>query len=154
MRGAVGWLAGLIRRAVAPRGPLDRPGLGRAGERAAARFLRRAGYRILARNVRLRFGEADLVCRAPDRRTIVVVEVKTRIPAPGGSPPPEASVHARKRRTLRGIARALARLNRWPERGLRVDVVAVEWPADGRGRPTIRHHIGAVTRGRTKAQET
>ena len=50
--------------------------LGRRGERIAAARLRREGYRILARNVRNRFGEIDLVAEAPDRRTVVVVEVK------------------------------------------------------------------------------
>lgn len=121
--------------------------LGRAGERAAARLLRRAGYRILGRNVRVRIGEADIVCVAPDRRTIVVVEVKTRRTA-AASPgttwlPPEASVHRRKRAKLISVTRYLARANGWTSRPLRIDVIGVEWPP--RGRPVLRHHIGAVT---------
>jgi len=118
--------------------------LGRAGERAAARMLRRAGYRVIGRNVRCRAGEADIVCIAPDRRTVVVVEVKTRR-ATGGGPPPEANVHARKRAKLLAVTRYLARANRWEGRPVRIDVVAVEWPAEGaRGRPVLRHHVGAV----------
>src|SRR2546427_11024885 len=50
--------------------------LGRAAEEAAARLLERSGLRIVARNVRLRHGEIDLVCR--DREVRVFVEVKCR----------------------------------------------------------------------------
>ena len=49
---------------------------GLAGERAAEAELVRRGLRVIARNVRTRFGEIDLVCR--DRSGYVFVEVKTR----------------------------------------------------------------------------
>jgi putative endonuclease len=124
--------------------------LGRAGERAAARLLRRAGYCILGRNVRVRIGEADIVCLAPDRRTIVLVEVKTRRApeATSGATwlPPEASVHRRKQAKLISVLRYLARANGWTSRPLRIDVIGVEWPA--RGKPVLRHHVGAVTSAR------
>lgn len=127
--------------------------LGPAGERAAARMLKRSGYRVLARNVRVRGGEADLVCLAPNRQTIVLVEVKTRRRGASGSAisnrmPPEASVHARKRANLARIARTLVRLNGWQGRPLRIDIVAVEWPAERGARPVLRHHVGAVPVGR------
>jgi putative endonuclease len=126
----------------------DDKSLGRAGERAAARFLRRARYRVIGRNVRMPVGEADLLCIAPDRRTIVVVEVKTRLRGShrsvlGELVPPEASVHGAKRRKLHAVARAIVNANHWRDRPCRIDVVAVEWPAAG-GRPTIRHSPGAV----------
>ena len=41
----------------------DHVTLGRAAEDAAARLLERSGLRVVARNVRLRPGEIDLVCR-------------------------------------------------------------------------------------------
>jgi putative endonuclease len=50
--------------------------LGRRGERRAAWFYRLRGYRIVARNVRSRDGEIDLVVRRG--RTLVIAEVKTR----------------------------------------------------------------------------
>jgi putative endonuclease len=50
--------------------------LGRRGESRAAWFYRLRGYRIMARNLRLREGEIDLVARRG--RTIAIVEVKTR----------------------------------------------------------------------------
>lgn len=49
--------------------------VGRRGERVARRALRRAGYRVLARNVRTPHGEVDIV--AIERGVLVVVEVKT-----------------------------------------------------------------------------
>lgn len=143
-------LAWVSRIAGAGRPRTDRD-LGRAGERAAARLLKRSGYRILGRNVRLRIGEADLVCLAPDRATLVVVEVKTRRRGAdrsvlGEIMPPEASVHQHKRAKLAAVARALVRANGWEGRTVRIDVVAIEWPDRG-GKPTLRHHPGAVARG-------
>ncbi len=50
--------------------------IGRKGERIAARFLRRAGYRLVARNKHFGKNELDLVVK--NKRHIVFVEVKTR----------------------------------------------------------------------------
>ena len=50
--------------------------IGNYGERVAAAFLRRHGYRVLTRNYRTTRGEIDLVCRHGE--TLVFVEVKTR----------------------------------------------------------------------------
>jgi putative endonuclease len=123
--------------------------LGRAGERLAARHLRRAGYSILGRNIRVQVGEADLVCLAPDRSTLVIVEVKTRRRSAGKAAmselvPPEASVHQHKRSKLAAVARTLVRANKWQDRTIRIDIIAIEWPDDG-STPTIRHHQGAAT---------
>jgi len=57
---------------------------GREAEARAARYLRRRGYRILARNVRLARGEIDIVALqtltkgAPDEKILAFVEVKSR----------------------------------------------------------------------------
>jgi putative endonuclease len=55
--------------------PVSRSSKGREGEERAAEWLEKAGMRIIARNVRSRTGEIDLV--ALDGETIVFVEVKT-----------------------------------------------------------------------------
>jgi len=120
--------------------------LGPRGERAAARHLRRRGYRVIGRNVHVKAGEADLVCLDPARTSVVVVEVKTRRRVEGQHPtsaatPPEASVGEKKRRKLVQVTRSLAKLNRWQR--TRIDVVAIEWPE--RGKPIIRHIENAVT---------
>ena len=49
---------------------------GALGERAAARELRKKGYRLLAVNFRCRFGEIDII--AQNEKYICFVEVKTR----------------------------------------------------------------------------
>lgn len=123
--------------------------LGRRGEKHAAKLLRRAGYRVLGRNVRVQVGEADIVCVDPDGATIVIVEVKTRWPGAAGSEQgaaiaPEASIHAHKRRTLLAVARSLATSNGWHGRPIRIDVIAVEWQGE-RGTPVVRHHVDAVS---------
>lgn len=129
-----------------PGGDSARRDIGLRGERLAARFLSRAGYRIVQRNVRVAIGEVDLVCLAPDRATVVLVEVKTRTLGDDGAGllyAPEASVNTDKRRKLAAIGRWLAKANNWHGRPLRIDTVAVEWPPTGN--PIIRHHTGIPT---------
>jgi len=123
----------------------ERDRIGPAGERVAARRLREWGYRVIARNVRTGSGEVDLICLAPDKATIVFVEVKTRrVRVAGGDAArrPESSVGSRKQERLRRLAREVARKRGWTDRPLRIDVVAVEWPE--RGRPVVRHTERAV----------
>lgn len=55
---------------------MDRRVLGLAGERLAEQELTRLGMRVVARNVRTRIGEIDLVCRDP--AGYAFIEVKTR----------------------------------------------------------------------------
>jgi putative endonuclease len=50
--------------------------LGREGELFAADYLKRLGYRIVARNYKIRHDELDIITVAPDK-TLVFVEVKT-----------------------------------------------------------------------------
>jgi putative endonuclease len=125
--------------------------LGRMGEHAAAGLLKSLGYTILGCNVEVPMGEADIVCRDRDRKTVVIVEVKTRLRRDGAPDKsnvmlPEASITAHKRRKLLSIARHLTRANKWHDVPVRIDVVAVEYDARGGddAKPTIRHHIGAV----------
>ncbi|MEL7473751.1 MAG: YraN family protein [Planctomycetota bacterium] len=118
---------------------------GQAGERAAERFLRRQGYRVVDRNLHIGPGEADLVCLAPDARTLVIVEVKAkRRDDRDRTPPPEANITATKRRTLAGIARAVVRRTNWRGRPVRIDVVAVDLPPSGAKPIDVRHYAAAV----------
>jgi putative endonuclease len=57
-----------------PRG--NRRALGTLGEDLAVAHFRRLGFVIVARNVRTRYGEIDLI--AFDKRVLVFAEVKTR----------------------------------------------------------------------------
>lgn len=124
-----------------------RDSLGPKGERAAARYLRRKGLRLLGRNLVTRYGEADLLFETREG-CIVLVEVKSRRNR-AHAPPPEASVTQSKRRKLARILEHLARQNGWTDRPRRIDVVAVvfhprRWLPD---RAVVRHIENAVTQG-------
>ena len=125
--------------------------LGRRGERLAARWLKRSGYRILGSNLRNRFGEVDLLAEAPDHRTIVLVEVKSSVPTPSEVEHetidnsnrwwPEIHVNSYKQRKLVALAGQLARRFRFTQRPIRFDVVGVDMPVGSS--PAVRHHVGA-----------
>jgi putative endonuclease len=100
--------------------------LGRRGERAAERYLKRIGYRIVRRNFRAAGAEIDLV--AMDGETLVFVEVKTRRGSGAGAP--EEAVDARKQLRMRRAAEAFALQYRVGETGMRFDIVAID--ASGR----------------------
>jgi putative endonuclease len=79
------------------------------GEELAAAHLGRLGFTVLARNVRTRHGEIDLI--AFDGRTLVFAEVKTRRTGrrerqPAAHPDPLASLRPRQRVRLRRLALA------------------------------------------------
>jgi len=111
--------------------------LGERGERAAARYLKRRGYKLIARGHRLFPGEIDLV--AIDRGTLVFVEVKTRRSADAGHP--AEAVTADKQRRLTRLAVTFLKRHGLLEHPARFDVLAITWP-HGR-RPTIEHFQNA-----------
>jgi len=123
-----------------------RRGLGVRGEREAARLLRRKGHRVLARNVRAPGGEVDLITLAPDRRTVVFVEVKARETREGRAGlDPEAGVTPAKGARLVRLAQMIAAREGWRDRPLRIDVVAIECLPGGE--PVVRHYEDAVRPG-------
>jgi putative endonuclease len=98
-----------------------RRSLGALGEEIAAAHLRRLDFAILARNVRARHGEIDLI--AWDGSVLAFVEVKARRASSGAGagagPDPLAGLGMRQRVRLRRLAAA--------------------WLAEGlAGRPTAR----------------
>ena len=114
------------------------PTLGERGERAAARFLRRLGYRVVTTRHRLRYGEIDIV--ALDGRTVVFVEVKTRrTERPGEG---AEAVDSQRQARLTRAALAFLKGHGLLEFASRFDVVEVLWPVS-QEQPTIRHIIDA-----------
>lgn len=107
---------------------------GSRGEREAARYLKRQGLRVLARNVRAGGGELDLIAR--DGETLVFVEVKTRRQ---GDPPADAVTPA-KQAILTRAAMAFLRRHRLLETPCRFDVVAIVWD-QSQGRPPQIQHL-------------
>jgi putative endonuclease len=96
---------------------------GRHGEDLAHRFLRRAGFTIVARNYRLASGDAEADLIAWEGDTLAIVEVKTRESIAYG--PPERAIGPEKERHLIRVAREYARKIDMPMERVRFDVVSV-----------------------------
>jgi putative endonuclease len=95
---------------------------GQEGEAEAERYLRRKGYRILAKNLRSSLGELDLV--AEDGHVLVFVEVKARRTTQfGGS---VYAVHRQKQQKLIRLAAQFLAQRHWMDRSCRFDVVLLE----------------------------
>lgn len=101
--------------------------LGQRGEDLACAYLKKQGYKILDRNVRLARCEIDIVAQEHD--TIAFVEVKTR--GREGVCRPEDSVGYTKQRHI--VRAADCYMARYPDRKyyVRFDVVAIVL-ADGK----------------------
>jgi len=105
---------------------------GTAAEALAAQYLQSRGLDVLARNLRCRGGELDLVCL--DGGVLAIVEVRQRIRGDFGGA--LASVDARKQRKLIRATRYFwLRQPAWRAYPLRFDVVGIE------GQPSGTHHI-------------
>jgi putative endonuclease len=95
--------------------------LGERGEDAAAKFLRRHGYKILVRRFKSRAGEIDIVARQKD--WLVFIEVKTRQTEQYGAP--GEAVDKKKERHMIRAALDYLRLLDNPRIKFRFDVVEV-----------------------------
>jgi putative endonuclease len=97
--------------------------LGLAAEARAAAYLEGCGLEILARNVRCRVGELDLVCL--DGEALVIVEVRERASADFGGALGSVTLH-KQRKLVRAALYYWQRNRAWRARALRFDVVALE----------------------------
>lgn len=105
---------------------------GQAGEDAAATFLEKMGYAILARNYRAGRGEIDII--AKDGETLVFVEVKAGRSGKFGSPEERVTVY--KQRQIARIASLYLEETKQGNLLCRFDVIAVDVEF---GRQQIRH---------------
>ena len=101
--------------------PNAKMALGESGEKFAARYLRRHGYKILVRRFKSRSGEIDLCCRHKD--TLVFVEVKTRKSKERGAP--SEYVDFKKQQHMSRVALDYLRLLHNPQVKFRFDIVEV-----------------------------
>lgn len=108
--------------------------LGDRGERMAAKFLRKQGFKILARQYKTRMGELDLIAR--DRDVVVFVEVKTRRSNAAGHP--VEAITPAKQAKLTQLALAFLKQHDLLNHPARFDVVTVYWK-DGEKTPTVEH---------------
>ncbi len=106
-----------------------RKNLGDSTERVAALYLEQHGCKILARNVRTRAGEIDII--AQEGEEIAFVEVKARRGTTYGTP--EEAITPRKQIRLVSLAEAF--MSQQPEFAgwaWRIDVVAIQLDRAGK----------------------
>jgi len=94
---------------------------GELGERAAKKFLQKAGLKFLAANFRSERGETDLIFRDGD--CLAFIEVKTRSSEDWSRP--AAAVNAARRRRLSQCALDYLRRLKNPPVKIRFDIVEV-----------------------------
>jgi putative endonuclease len=95
------------------------------GERRAALWLRLHGWRILARRVKLRSGEIDLIARRG--RTTAFIEVKTRRTATDL----DTAIDGYRLRRVAAAVKAVAHLYAKSDDDIRIDVIFIaprRWP--------------------------
>lgn len=114
---------------------MQRKKLGSSGEDLACKYLESEKYEIINRNIKLKFGEIDIIAAKGDY--VVLVEVKTKTIFDQGRP--EEMVDYFKKRKLRLLARSLCQ--NYPGKNVRIDVIAVD---ETQARPRINHIINAV----------
>lgn len=111
--------------------------LGKKGEEAAAKFLKRRGFELLHRNWACFAGEVDIVALQGD--VICFVEVKTRSNIQKGFP--SEAVNERKRERYEKIAACYLKEYAYDDLRVRFDVISIL--VLGKDRAFLRHHINA-----------
>jgi len=105
----------------------DRKEVGKRGEDAAAKFIKKRGYKIVERNFTCPLGEMDII--ALDRKTVCFIEVKTLSGKTYG--PPEIAVNIHKQRKLSQVALAYLNQKHLHDINARFDVIAVTLSPEG-----------------------
>lgn len=107
---------------------MNRQETGKRGEKLAADFLKKKGYRILQTNYRCREGEIDIVSQKKD--CLVFVEVRTKTSTEFGMP--EESITFNKKEKLVASAFSYLNANNHSQSQWRIDFVAVELDKEGK----------------------
>ncbi len=96
--------------------------IGLKSEEYALTLLKEAGYQVVSRNYRNRFGEIDIIAFEND--TLVFIEVKFRSSCKFGLP--EEAVGKKKLEKIRNVGYSFWRKNFPQVKKVRVDVVSIE----------------------------
>lgn len=94
---------------------------GRAGEEAAAEYLKKKKYKILERNYKSSYGEIDIIAKF--KKDIVFVEVKTRKSDKYGRPYEAVNYYKQKR--MIATAKTYLYINDLYDKNVHFDVVEV-----------------------------
>lgn len=123
---------------------LSRKRIGAKGEQYAYEYLKKSGVEILERNWRCRQGEIDLIAR--DGRTIVFVEVKTRVEGEIARALLFDSITRAKQDRLRRLSEIYLRQN-YPGRvvpPVRIDVLGILLRQGDDSLVAVEHLLAAI----------
>ncbi len=109
--------------------------LGKLGEDLAVRWLKKQGYNIIARNLKLSYQEIDIVARRGG--ILVFVEVKTR--AENVCQRAEEAMDQRKTQNLKRAIALFLSQSRLNYQDLRLDLIAIEINKTAR-RARLKHY--------------
>lgn len=109
--------------------------LGQMGETLATQLLQKKRHKILARNLRTKYGEIDILSQ--EGRTIVVTEVKTKTSDFFGAA--IEMITPAKQRKLVLLTHELQA--KYQTDNVRIDVVAVD---DAGAEPKLKHYKGVI----------
>lgn len=101
---------------------------GAAAEQLGAQYLKVRGLKILARNLRCKAGELDLVCL--DDGVLAIVEIRQRENLEYGGALGSVT-RAKQRKIIRAAKYFLEREKQWRNFAMRFDVLAIEGLPDG-----------------------
>jgi putative endonuclease len=101
---------------------------GAAAEQLGAQYLKVRGLKILARNLRCKAGELDLVCL--DDGVLAIVEIRQRENLEYGGALGSVT-RAKQRKIIRAAKYFLKREKQWRNFAMRFDVLAIEGLPDG-----------------------
>jgi putative endonuclease len=113
--------------------------IGLNGEEAAARFLKKNGYKILDRRWKCRWGELDLIVKQGNE--VIFVEVKTRQSDDFGGA--VAAIDRNKARCLRTAAYNYLQKYNLMTVSFRIDLIAIT--IQGNKRATLEHFKNIIT---------
>jgi putative endonuclease len=107
---------------------MDRQQVGKLGEKAAQKFLKKRGYRIRETGFRCRRGEIDIVAQKKD--CLAFVEVRTKSNLDFGTPE-ESITQAKKERLIASALTYTTSRQNLPSLW-RIDVIAIELDDKGK----------------------
>ncbi|MFT5728648.1 MAG: putative endonuclease [Desulforhopalus sp.] len=108
--------------------------LGQKGEKQAAKYLKKKGYKLVTANYRCQYGEIDLIARDAD--ILIFIEVKTRTSTDFGDP--AAAVDYRKQQQISKVAHHYLVTHHNDDVDARFDVISILSP---NGKMTEIEHI-------------
>lgn len=119
---------------------MDTKELGFLAEGIARHYLIKKGYKILAANYKLRFGELDIIARKED--TVTFIEVKALKRLHEGFDP-EMRVDYRKKNKLIKLATAYMLNQKTPDLDWQIDIISVIFDSENK-KAYIKHFKNAV----------